>query len=609
MSISRTIWIAVAILVAGTLQVEASTRHGAVYESGQVIFSGQSMSRMQQAGSCDEDSDLLFTFEESVAPDTLSLSVREEDSGAIVLTLTITLACHEGSAIFEYDHEPDGNSAVIGEDLSISPQSFGINLPLSIGASEQVNVSYEALQSAPFFSEHRFVMIGDRISFFAGSAFGQAGERRELAAVSVASGDVIDMGAIIDADNRTVRAGSALNDACDQAEPGSTLFQTCLQIDQFADTPSQLRQASDAFDAHQVSAIPAASTESSRIQSGNVAERLAAIRSGMVPALSMDGLAFRSGGRNFSLAWLPSSLVNRANEDGGDGIGSQLLSERWGAFVNGTVTIGDRSRRGDETAFDYDSWGITAGVDYRFDNGAVVGMAGGFSKYSADLDRNSGKVEGDSYSVQAYGTFDLVENLFVDATLGYTDTDFDFGRVVDLSGIGSMTRSTARGSTDASVVSATVSLNYRIRLDNAWSITPYGQFGYSDVEIDGFSESGSPFDYRYPSQSLDSYLWSAGLRVNRPISLDRGVLIPFADLAFEYESGIDGYGLQPTLVESGIDGPMVNISDPDRSTGRLDAGVSWVFLSGNQIFFSYSALLGDSDTTRHSFYFGARWEF
>ncbi len=609
MSKSHVFWIVVGAFLVASFQAEAMTRHGAVYESGRIVYSSQPVSRTMDGHACEEDPDLIFTFSESLSQSSLALDVRSEDAGSITLTVNITLSCREGSAVFEYDHEPDGNSGVIGEDIDINPQSFGINMPLATGASEQAVINYQALESAPFFTEHRFLLVGDRVSFFAGTAFGQAGERRELAVVSVASGDVIDMGAIIDADARTIRAGSALNDACDLAEPGSTLFQTCLEIDQFAETPAQLRQASNAFDAHQITAVPAASTESTRIQSGNVAERLEVIRSGMAPALSLDGLAFRSGGQNFSLAWLPSDLMARVNGESGDDIGSQLLAERWGAFVNGTVTIGDRSRRGDETAFDYDSWGITAGVDYRFDNGAVVGVAGGFSRYSADLEGNSGKVDGDSYSIQGYGTFDLIENLFIDATLGYTTTDFDFGRVVDLAGIGSMTRSTARGSTDARVISATVSLNYRIRLDNAWSITPYGQFGYSDIEIDGFSESGSPFDYQYPSQSLDSQLWSAGIRVNRPISLDRGVLVPYADLAFEYESGIDGYSLQPVLVESGIDGPMVSISNPDRSTGRLDLGASWVFLTGNQLFFSYSALLMDSDTTRHSFYFGARWEF
>jgi outer membrane autotransporter protein len=602
-------WIAAGLFVFTSIQAEAMTRYGAVYESGQVIFSSQPMSRTMEGHACDENPDLIFTFAESVSQAGLALDVRDQASGSISLSVNITLACRDGSAIFAYEHEPDGSSGVVGQDIEVNPQSFGINLPLAAGASEQLSISYEALESAPFATEYRFVLAGDRVSFFAGDVFGQAGERRELAAVTVAAGDVIDIGAMIDADNRTIRAGGALNDACEQAPPGSTLFQTCMEIDQFAQTPAQLRQASNAFDAHQITAVPAASTESTRIQSGNVAERLEMIRTGTVPRLSLEGLAFRSGGQDFSLAWLPTSLSMRANGESSDDIGSQLLADRWGAFVNGTVTIGDRSRRGDETGFDYDAWGITAGVDYRFDNGAVLGVSAGFSRYSADLEGNSGKVDGDSYSFQAYGTFDLIENLFIDATLGYTATDFDFGRVVDLSGIGSLTRSTARGSTDARVISATLSLNYRIRLDNAWTITPYGQFGYSDIEIDSFSESGSPFDYRYPSQSLDSQLWSAGIRVNRPISLDRGVLVPFADIAYEYEGGVDGYSLQPVLVESGLDGPMVSISNPDRSTGRLDLGASWVFLTGNQLFFTYSALLADSDTTRHSFYFGARWEF
>jgi len=53
----------------------------------------------------------------------------------------------------------------------------------------------------------------------------------------------------------------------------------------------------------------------------------------------------------------------------------------------------------------------------------------------------------------------------------------------------------------------------------------------------------------------------------------------------------------------------VEINDPDRNFARVDLGLSWVFLSGQQLFVSYSTLLAESDTTRHSIFFGFRGEF
>ncbi len=602
---------AIALLV--SFSVEATTRHGAVYKSGQVVLSGGNAGfpRPAQENGCDEDEDLLFTFTESASPSGLGLDASTQESGAIQVTVTIDASCGSGSAVFEYAHELESGDGVIGEDISISPEGTGIEVALEPGNTGEATFNYQALEQAPFNEENRFVLFGDQISFFVGEAFGQASQRRDLAIVTVASGDVVDIGGLPDpGDSRTVRAAQALNEACELAPPGSTLAETCLQIDQFAETPAQRRQAAEAFDAHQITSLPSASSEGARIQGANVAERMQAIRDGAATGMSLDGLSFNAGGYSFDVGWLPTSLLGNVDSSGGGGNDedSRLLSDRWGVFVNGTFSLGDRSRRGNEIAFDFDSWGLTAGTDYRFDNGAVAGLAAGYSSYSADFTQDTGSLDGDTWSLQAFGTFDLRENLYVDATLGYSETDFDIDRVVDLSGIGNLTRSVAQGSTDARQVSASLSLNYRIQLDNAWTITPYGEFNYADTRIDAYSESGSPFAYRIPSQSYDSQLFSAGARVYRPISMERGVLMPFVDLAWDYENGLDSHSLQPVLVESGLDGPAVGISDPDRNFGRIDTGFSWVFPTGNQLFLNYSGLLFDSHTTRHSVFFGFRWE-
>ncbi|PKL96544.1 MAG: hypothetical protein CVV18_01355, partial [Gammaproteobacteria bacterium HGW-Gammaproteobacteria-8] len=96
---------------------------------------------------------------------------------------------------------------------------------------------------------------------------------------------------------------------------------------------------------------------------------------------------------------------------------------------------------------------------------------------------------------------------------------------------------------------------------------------------------------------------------NRAISFERGVLSPYIDASYRHESGNDGYMLRPRVVGAGAFGPTVEINDPDRNFARVDLGLSWVFLSGQQLFVSYSTLLAESDTTRHSIFFGFRGEF
>jgi outer membrane autotransporter protein len=193
--------------------------------------------------------------------------------------------------------------------------------------------------------------------------------------------------------------------------------------------------------------------------------------------------------------------------------------------------------------------------------------------------------------------------------LGYSNSNLDQDRVIDLSGFTGFTRSIASGSTDAEQYSTSLAVNYRLPLETRWSLTSYGQFFYAVNQIDGFSESGSVLALRFPDQEFFTRSYSAGLRASKAISFSNGILSPFLDAGYTHESGNDGYLLRPTFASGAPTGLLVEISDPDRNFGRVDAGMSWVFLSGQQLFFSYSALVGESDTTRHAFYFGARFEF
>ncbi|MEN1728940.1 MAG: autotransporter outer membrane beta-barrel domain-containing protein, partial [Pseudomonadota bacterium] len=227
----------------------------------------------------------------------------------------------------------------------------------------------------------------------------------------------------------------------------------------------------------------------------------------------------------------------------------------------------------------------------------------------SDLDTDGGEVDSENWSLQMFGSMDLIENLYVDATLGLVQGDFEQNRVVDLTGIGSLTRQIASGSTDTQEWSASLALNYRLMLDSGWIVTPFASFLYTDIEIDEFSESGSSFDYFYPEQSFESERWSVGVRASRAINLERGVLLPFVNLSWQHEAGLDGYSVQPSLTGTTILGPTVEVNDPDRDTGRAEVGFSFVMASGNQFFINYSGLLFDRDGTEHAVFLGARREF
>lgn len=602
--VRRIVLAVAALLAAAPLLADSTSRHGAVYRSGEVRYSAASASRLTNGFSCESQPDLAFRFSETALPEELVLAGGAGASGVIQLQLRIEEVCGPGSATFEYDHTLESSASGGDEPVGVQPRAPTLSVPLEAGALSTVAIEYSIE------SEHlrlaEATLIGERITFIIDGTFGQASQRRVLARTRF-EGAVIDTSLFEPgpADDRWRDAGEALNAACRSAEPGTELADTCREILENATTTGLQRQAANAFDAHALGSISRASGQGSWLQANNVADRLAALRAGE-SGFSASGLSLDINGQTLDTRWLPASLVARADEDSGP---PRLFSDRLGAFVNGKLSIGERDGRAREIGFDFELWGVTAGLDYRFDRGTVIGVASGFSRYRSDLDEDSGRLDGDTFTVQVYSSFAFGDKLYVDATGGWATTDFDLRRIVDLSGIGSLARSTSAGSTSTREWSASVAVNYRMAFDNGVSVTPYGQFYAADVTIDAFEESGSVFALRYPEQKLASRRWSAGLRASKVFNLERAVMQPYVDLAYQHEGSNDAYSLQPVLRTAGLPGAPVQISDPDRDFGRVDAGVSWVRASGRQYFISYSALVMERDTSSHTVMFGARWEF
>jgi len=602
------------LLAAQAETAQSATRYGQVLTNGQVIFSTGGARTQNGSADC-EDGDLVFTFTETVSPERLDFqrldAGSDDGSGSVSVSVMINEVCFgSGTATFRYQHLADEGE--IGKDIDIEPVAPLLVIELVDSASSSVQVNYQVRprQTDTDDADKRFSLVASQLSFVAGDILGQVGRQAELAAIAISEAPPVDAGVLPDpgGDGGRISASAvAFNNAClDPSAAGSQFLEICRAAQDVED-PDLVAQLLEAFDAHEIAAVTAASSEGLRIQRDNVSSRMAALRSG-ARGLSIEGVALAFAGNSVDASYLPAEVLDFVNEEGGGG-GSSLLSERLGVFVNGNVGLGDRDRRGKEVGFDFDSWGLTAGVDYRFVNDAVAGIAVGYSQYDADVDRDGGSVDSETITIQGYGTYNFTDQFYLDATLGFSGADVDQDRVVDLTGVGGLGRTVARGSTDSTQYSGSLGLNYALPLAPAWDTVLFGQLFYATNDIDGFTETGSPFALQFPDQDFITRTFSAGLRVSQAVSFSTGVLLPFFDASFSHEGGNDGFVFSPALVETGAVAPRIEISNPDRNFGKLDLGASWVFLSGNQLFISYGLLVGESDTAMQTINFGARFEF
>ncbi len=339
----------------------------------------------------------------------------------------------------------------------------------------------------------------------------------------------------------------------------------------------------------------------------NIGSRLSQLRAGGGSGFSSAGLNATYGNGSLPLgmlAYLNKSVDESSNID----VNNDFISP-WGFFVNGTISMGTRDATGRELGFDFDSYGLTAGVDYRLSANKVVGVALGYANFDSDIDGQA-KLKSTGVTLTGYGSFYVNDNFYVDARISVAKPDFDQSRKIEFT-LGDTTVSrVANGSTSSNQYSVAMSAGYNF-YKNSWNITPNGSFRYIKTSIDGFTETGAGgFNFNYSNQDLESMIWSAGIRVSKAISLKNGVITPQFDFDYNYESLNDGNDIEARFVTAPLNEVFIIETDsPDRTYGSAGLGFAYISSNGKQAYINYRSVLGLEGFSRGTFNLGARFEF
>ncbi|WP_143821168.1 autotransporter outer membrane beta-barrel domain-containing protein, partial [Motiliproteus sp. MSK22-1] len=131
-------------------------------------------------------------------------------------------------------------------------------------------------------------------------------------------------------------------------------------------------------------------------QQRNLVSRLNALRGG-ARGLDLSGLNFNIDGKSLSSAHLPSHWVKPETERGGSAGDeeSSLFSDKVGIFIGGTISLGDKDKTDNEDGFEFETQGLTLGVDYRMTEQTILGAALGYTQIDTDIDNNGGSLDTD----------------------------------------------------------------------------------------------------------------------------------------------------------------------------------------------------------------------
>ena len=399
--------------------------------------------------------------------------------------------------------------------------------------------------------------------------------------------------------------------ASECAIPSSALADACRAIIDSADQgrTSEVTQALRAIAPDEVLAQTRVLNEIGATQFFNVDSRLNELRRGG-GGFSMAGLTVNQNGQSIPLALVGEALQNALGfgEDYG-------LVSPWGFFINGNITRGEQNQNIDDgrVGVDYDSIGVTAGVDYRLSPRAVVGGALGYSDLSSDLSGGS-TLDAKSLLFTGYGSFYANDRLYVDSRLTFGRVDLDQTRRIQfrtnsVAFAGAAFDETAVGATDGTQFTLATSIGYHLNY-GAWSVTPNAGLRYISSDIDAFDESGADeFNVGYDEQSFSTLQYGLGVQVARAVSLSSGVLMPQFDLSLNGENSDDPEARARLL--NGSSSQIFRLQEESLDSSYGTAGLGFVYLMGNgkQAFMYYRATFGNDDLDRSTLNLGGRFEF
>jgi len=306
--------------------------------------------------------------------------------------------------------------------------------------------------------------------------------------------------------------------------------------------------------------------------------------------------------------------MNWNNPYGGGGASADSINSKYGTFVSARVQTGDRDTTSAETGYDIDGYSITAGMDYRFTDSFVMGAAVGYASTDADFESNAGEMTVDGFSLSLFGTHYQADSFYIDGIVSYNWNEVDTDRNVLQSNMNTLV---ANSNTDSSILSASLGIGKEFKMQQA-IISPYLRVDYSDIEIDGFTETGASYwGMQVDDQDLTSFTSNLGVQLVNPISKSWGILTPQlrAEWVHEYDNDsrvIRGrfLGAIGSTLSSNLNQPiLLPTDDPDEDYFNVAVGVSAQLADNKSWFLQYEGIFGLSETSLHIFQAGLRVEF
>ena len=251
-------------------------------------------------------------------------------------------------------------------------------------------------------------------------------------------------------------------------------------------------------------------------------------------------------------------------------------------WLAGNAWFGRLDGSNERTGSEFNTDGITLGVDRRFGDRFAAGVAAGFAREDTDVGTAGSRSKARAGSLAAYASYQVGPRTYIDALLGYGTLDFDSWRyVTSLDAI-------ATASRKGKQFFGSVAAAYEYRYGN-FLVSPYGRIDFTADRLDASSESGvGNHALTFGEQDQRASQVVAGLRAESRHETDFGFAEPRARV--EYRRELGGRS-SVNLWYSDLPGEVYSVtpSGTSRNSLLLGVGADLVMRGGLKVGLDYLA--------------------
>ncbi|MDA8376525.1 MAG: autotransporter domain-containing protein, partial [Planctomycetia bacterium] len=259
-------------------------------------------------------------------------------------------------------------------------------------------------------------------------------------------------------------------------------------------------------------------------------------------------------------------------------------------FVLGTVTFDHQANNGTYSQNDT-SGGVLAGLDYRLNRNWVVGALFNWNYTGGTVDNINGGQQVNSYTPGLFAGY-RKHNFYVDALATYTYNTYRINRNIDIPGSASV----ATAEPHANQYDAGLLAGYNLLVSHGLKIGPAAGLGFTQMNISGFNETGSPFDLSVSKQHADSLRTLLGAQGQYTFSMPH-IPLPVSlnfDAFWQHECLNSARGITSSFSQISGGQFLYGIPGPARNSALLGLGVSGYLSKGTSLFVNYQTQIGSN---------------